>query len=104
MESAGWHERPANRRSPCGIRAAGPRGLHRTRLPLGRASGAIFGPTGATLAGPHSGAEERLVIADINLDDIARQKVLLDTAGHYSRPEVLRLVVDRRPLAGLEEQ
>jgi len=44
------------------------------------------------------------VIADINLDDIARQKVLLDTAGHYSRPEVLRLVVDRRPLAGLEEQ
>jgi nitrilase len=63
---------------------------------------AVYGPNGAALGGPHVGPEERLVVADIDLDDIGRAKVLVDTAGHYSRPEILRLVVDARPKRPLE--
>lgn len=57
---------------------------------------AIIGPAGDFIAGPHTGLEEKLVIAEIDLDAIRRAKVLADTAGHYARPEVLSLTVDGR--------
>ncbi len=55
---------------------------------------AIIGPSGEFIAEPHVGAEEKLVIAEIELDAIRRAKVLADTAGHYSRPEVLSLSIN----------
>ena len=35
-----------------------------------------------------------MLIADIDLDEIARGKYDLDVVGHYARPDVFRLSVD----------
>jgi hypothetical protein len=48
---------------------------------------------------------ETIVYADIDLDRIPEEKQLLDVAGHYSRPDVFSLSVNRRrmdPLTWLE--
>jgi hypothetical protein len=50
------------------------------------------------LAGPHTGETECLVDAEINLGELAVVKVWIDAAGHYKRPEVLGLTVDKKPL------
>jgi nitrilase len=71
-------------------------------LEAGGGFSAVYGPDGSYAAGPHLGAEERLVAAQIDLEDVDRAKVLVDAAGHYSRPEILRLVVDATPKTGLE--
>lgn len=71
-------------------------------LAAGGGFSAIYGPNGACLSGPHTGPEERLVVAEIDLDAIARAKVLVDATGHYARPEILRLVVDAREQTGIE--
>lgn len=46
----------------------------------------IVSPWGEIVAGPAQG--EHLVIADLDLDEIARGKFDLDVAGHYNRPDV----------------
>jgi nitrilase len=56
----------------------------------------IVGPLGDVLAGP-AREGEAILIADLDLDDIARAMFDLDTVGHYARPDVFRLVVDERP-------
>ncbi|KAJ6487191.1 carbon-nitrogen hydrolase [Mycena vitilis] len=50
------------------------------------------------LAGPHEGETERLVEAEIDLGELAAVKVWIDAAGHYKRPEVLGLTVNKKPL------
>lgn len=69
-------------------------------LTTGGGSSAIYGPAGLPVAGPHTGLEEKLVIAEVDLGDIAFNKVLVDSAGHYARPEVLQLTIDARPKTG----
>ncbi|KAJ7110379.1 carbon-nitrogen hydrolase [Mycena crocata] len=58
----------------------------------------IIHPFCAILAGPHEGEMERLVDAEIDLTQLATVKVWIDAAGHYKRPEVLGLWVDKKSL------
>jgi aliphatic nitrilase len=63
---------------------------------------AVVSPSGAYLAGPLPPGED-MAVAEIDLSDIARQKSLLDTAGHYARPDILRLRLDGAPRHVVEE-
>ncbi|MDO9352382.1 MAG: carbon-nitrogen hydrolase family protein [Solirubrobacteraceae bacterium] len=58
---------------------------------------AILDPQGMIVAGPHTGAEETLLTAEVDLAEIDGAHALLDGRGHFSRSEILRLWVDREP-------
>ena len=62
----------------------------------------IVAPYGGYLAGPLPEGED-MAVAEIDLSAIVRQKNVLDTAGHYSRPDILRLSLDRSERKVVEE-
>lgn len=62
----------------------------------------IVAPYGLYLAGPLPEGED-MAVAEIDLGVIVRQKNVLDTAGHYARPDILRLRIDRSPHPTTEE-
>ena len=63
---------------------------------------AIIGPDGQIIGGPLVG-KEGIVYADIDLEQIILMKYACDSAGHYARPDVLRLSVDLEPQPVLEK-
>lgn len=66
-------------------------------LTAGGGWSAIIHPMTPYLAGPHTGPEEEVLVADLDLAEIDGVKIFVDATGHYSRREVLRLVVDTEP-------
>lgn len=54
----------------------------------------IIGPLGDVLAGPVYD-EETVLVADLDLDDIVRAKYDFDVVGHYSRPDIFHLSINR---------
>lgn len=57
----------------------------------------IFGPDGSPMGENLAPDEEGLVIADIDLNFIAIGKAAADPCGHYSRPDVFRLMFNDKP-------
>ena len=55
----------------------------------------VFGPDGGSLCEPLAPDEEGLLFADIDLGAIAIAKSFADPVGHYSRPDVTRLLLNR---------
>lgn len=61
-----------------------------------RGGSVIISPLGEVLAGPLFD-QEGILYAEIDLDEKPGAHLDLDTVGHYARPDVFQLRVDRRP-------
>jgi aliphatic nitrilase len=63
----------------------------------------IFGPDGRSLGEPLGPHQEGLVLAEVDLAALALAKAVADPVGHYARPDVLRLLINREPLVRVQE-
>jgi predicted amidohydrolase len=64
---------------------------------LMRGGSAIISPLGKVLAGPDFEGETIISVA-LDLNDLGRSKFDFDVVGHYSRPDVFRLIVNEAPM------
>jgi nitrilase len=60
---------------------------------MSRGGSCIIDPLGRVLAGPGFDGPA-ILTADLDLDEIVRDKFDFDVVGHYARPDVFRLVVN----------
>lgn len=59
-------------------------------------NGIICSPTGKIVAGPMR-RQKGLLSADIDLEEVRTARQAFDVVGHYARPDIYRLTVDRSP-------
>ena len=78
-----------------------------TGSPIGPISGgsftAIVSPLGELLGEPIRSGEGE-VIADLDFSLIDKRKSKMDSSGHYSRPELLSLLIDHTATANMHER
>ena len=67
---------------------------HNELMKAGGGHSAIFGPDGRPIGNRLKENEEGLVIAELNMEDITYSKLFLDPVGHYSRPDIVRLLLN----------
>ncbi|WP_329048842.1 carbon-nitrogen hydrolase family protein [Amycolatopsis sp. NBC_01488] len=95
--------------APCGV--IGPAALElfcdtdlkRQLLQPGGGFARIYGPEGSPLAEPLAETDEGILYADLDPALIAIAKSAADPVGHYARPDVLRLLVNRNPAPAVVE-
>ncbi len=61
-----------------------------------RGGSVIIAPSGEVIAGP-LWDEEGILYADLDLDEVTKAKIDFDVVGHYARPDVFQLNVNREP-------
>ncbi|WP_226700589.1 carbon-nitrogen hydrolase family protein [Qipengyuania gaetbuli] len=66
---------------------------------LNRGGSLIAAPDARIIA--QAGEVEETLFAELDLDEIGHGLASLDTDGHYSRPDVFELTVDRKPKGGV---
>jgi nitrilase len=74
----------------------------RERLELGGGYSGIIAPRGNYLAGPVREGEA-LIYAELDFGLIDALKSIVDSAGHYARPDVVQLKLNRAPQRPLED-
>ena len=72
-------------------------------LHAGGGHAAIYGPDGSSLAEKLPPDAEGLLIVEIDLGAIGVAKNAADPAGHYSRPDVTRLLLNKNRMRRVEE-
>lgn len=70
--------------------------LREQLCPVGGGYSKIYAPDGQSIGSALAHTEEGLVTADIDLSMIAIAKAAADPAGHYSRPDVTRLMFNNK--------
>nr|AAR97417.1 nitrilase [uncultured organism] len=72
-------------------------------LRVGGGYAMIFAPDGRRIAAALPPEQEGLIYADIDLSMISLAKAAADPTGHYSRPDVVRLMLNTEPMQRVEK-